>query len=60
MKTNKTKKIKKVFTRKLAVELRERGFDIIGTEPNMYKPQFDVYLFEDTPELQQALGDINK
>lgn len=51
--------IQKVFTRKLAIELRKRGFDIIGTEPNFKKPQFDVYFFKKTPELQQAIHDIN-
>ena len=59
MKTNETKKIKKIFTRRLALELRKRGFDIVATEPNPNKPQFDVYLFEDTPSFQKALSDIN-
>ena len=55
----KTKKIKKIYTRRLAVELRRRGFNILATEPNPNKPEFDVYLFEDTSELQRALSDIN-
>ena len=46
---------KKIFTRKLAVYLREHGFKIIGTEVNFKNPKFDVYLFEDTPELIQAI-----
>lgn len=48
-------KIKKIFLKKYAFYLRERGFKIIGTEINRYKPELDVYLFEDTPELQQAM-----
>lgn len=47
---------KKIFTRKLAVYLRERGFKIIGKEVNRYNPEFDVYLFEDTPELRNAMN----
>lgn len=49
---------KKIFTRKLALRLRERGFAIIKTEPNRNKPQFDVYIFKDTDELELAIGDI--
>ena len=47
---------KKIFTRKLAVYLRERGFRIIGTEPNRWHPQYDVFLFEETPELLEAMN----
>lgn len=50
---------KKIFSRKLAVELRRKGFQIVGTEPNTYKPQFDVYLFNDTAELKAAITEIN-
>ena len=59
MKTNETN-IQKVFTKRLALELRKRGFDIIGTEPNNYKPEFNVYIFKNTDELQQAIHDITK
>lgn len=48
-------KERKVFSRKMALYLRQRGFKIIYTEPNTYKPQFDVYIFEDTKELQDAM-----
>ena len=57
---NNTDSIQKVFSRKIALELRNRGFDIVDTEPNFYKPKFDVYLFKDTNELQLALSDINR
>lgn len=46
---------KKIFTRKLAVYLRERGFKIIGTEVNFKHPEYDVWLFENTPELTEAI-----
>lgn len=52
--------IKKIFSKRLARELRFKGFVIVGTEPNKYKPQFDVYLFEDTEELHRALSEITQ
>lgn len=51
--------LKKVFSRKLALELRKRGFKIVGTEPNTYKPQFDVYLFQQSEELAEAMTEIH-
>lgn len=48
---------KKIFSRKLAVYLREKGCRIIRTEVNIYKPNFDVYIFEDDEKLQEALAD---
>jgi len=46
---------KKVFTKKLAIYLRECGFKILDTEVNYKYPKFDVYIFEDTPELTEAI-----
>lgn len=48
-------KTKKIFTRRLAIYLREHGFKILGTEVNFKQPQFDVYIFEYTPELTEAI-----
>lgn len=48
-------KIKKVYTKKIAIYLREHGFKIVGTEVNKKRPEFDVYLFEDTPSLEEAM-----
>ena len=45
----------RVYTRWLAVELRRKGFKIISTDINENHPQFDVWLFDDTPELHQAI-----
>lgn len=45
---------KKVFSRKLALELGRRGFNIVRTEPNRYKPTLRVYIFEDTEDLQKT------
>lgn len=51
-------KEKKIFKKQIARELRLRGLKIIRTEPNLYKPQFDVYIFEDTDELHNVLDEI--
>lgn len=51
---------KKIFNRRLALELRKRGFDIIKTEPNFYKPEFNVYIFQDSGELQLALTELTQ
>lgn len=53
-------KIFKCYSGRIANELRHKGFWIIGKEPNMKKPWFDVFLFEDTPELRVAFTDICK
>lgn len=44
-----------IFMPKIAAQLEEQGFKIIKTEPNFKKPQYLVYKFEDTPQLQIAL-----
>lgn len=51
-------KIKKIYKRAIALELRKKGFNIVGTEPNKLKPQFDVYLFKDTSDFQAALTEV--
>lgn len=50
---------KKIFTRKLAIYLREKGFRILKTEVNFKYPQYDVFVFEDTPELLDAILEYN-
>lgn len=57
--TNKTNE-KKIFNRRLALALRKKGFEIIKTEPNFYKPEFDVYIFKNSVELQSALTEITQ
>jgi len=49
---------KKIFNRRLALALRQRGCEIIRTEPNRTKPQFDVYIFNDNPKLHKALDEV--
>lgn len=50
----------KVFTKKLAIKLREQGFKIVRTEVNSKKPQFDIYCFEDSKELRDAVNKLSK
>ena len=49
---------KKIFTKKLAIYLRKKGFRIVGTEVNYKYPQYDVYVFKDTPELRNAMSNF--
>lgn len=51
-------KTKKIFSKKLALELRRHGCRIIGTEPNTYRPEFDVYIFKDDEKFEKALSEI--
>lgn len=53
-----TKNEYRIYTRWLAFELRKRDFPILKTEINEYHPQFDVYVFEDTQALHQAIVDL--
>lgn len=48
--------VKKVFSRRLAVFLREHGCKIVGTEVNFKRPEFDVWLFEDDKRLHEAFA----
>lgn len=44
---------KKIYTRRLAYQLRCAGFRILRVEPNPKKPQLDVYIFESTPQFEK-------
>ena len=57
---NEYKKTKRIFTKKLAVFLRQNGCKIIRTEVNFKKPEYDVYVFEDTNKLQDLIAEFNK
>ena len=52
-------KEKIIFTKKMAYELRKRGFKILRTEPDINRPEFDNYVFEDSDELQKAMAEIS-
>lgn len=47
---------KKIYSRKMAVYLRRKGCKIVGTEINPYKPEFDIWVFEDGVKLQSEIA----
>lgn len=49
---------KTVYMPRIAAELRRRGFQILRVEVNPKKPQYDCYVFEATPEMLEAFGEI--
>lgn len=49
-----------IYTRKVAIKLRERGFPIVKTDVNHRYPQFDCYFFLDTEDFQKELSKITK
>ena len=44
-----------IYMPRVAAALRDLGFKLIKTTANTKKPQYDVYCFEDTPELRAAI-----
>lgn len=49
---------KLVFNRRIAAELRKRGFKLLDTMPNHNNPKLDVYVFEDTQQLNECWEEI--
>jgi len=49
-----------IFMRRIAWRLEMRGFKVIKIEPNKKKPQYNVYYFEDTQELHNALYEVTR
>lgn len=47
---------KVIYTKWLALALRKEGFKLIGTGINENFPQFNTYIFEDSAELDIAIG----
>lgn len=52
------KKTKRIFSRKVALELIQRGFMLERTEPNKNIPGLVTYLFLETPEFLESLTNI--
>lgn len=48
-----------IYSKRLALELRKRGFEIVRTGVNENFPQFNTYIFKFTPELDEAINQIN-
>lgn len=49
-----------VYMPRIAAALKDLGFHIIKVSANIKKPQYDVYWFEDTPELRAAIPKAKK
>ena len=49
---------KLVFSRRIAAELRKQGFPLLRTIPNHNNPKYDVYVFEDTENLNNQWENI--
>lgn len=47
--------VKVIYMPWVAAQLREQGFKLLKTGVNPHKPQYDTYIFEETPELLEAL-----
>lgn len=50
----------KCYSARLAHALKKAGFQILGTEANLKKPQFDVFLFEDSEALREVVNNYCK
>jgi hypothetical protein len=44
-----------IYMPRVAAALRDMGFKLVKTTANIRKPQYDVYWFEDTPALHNAI-----
>lgn len=53
-------KIKKIFSREIALDLISKGFNMLYTEPNRQKNWLVVFCFEDTDALLAELTILTK
>lgn len=51
---------KEIYSMKMATYLRKLGFQIENVEVNPYKPEFNMWIFQDTPELREAMRNYKK
>ena len=50
----------RVYTRRLAAQLRAKGFELIGIDKDYKHPGYDNYLFEDSPELREEIENLTR
>ena len=53
-------KEKIIYTKRIALELRRRGFTLLYTGINENFPQYNTYVFEETPELLRVLSELTR
>lgn len=51
---------KVIYSKRVAYELRKRGFRILRMGVNPYRPQFDIWIFEETPALLDVLTELSE
>lgn len=51
-------KLYKVLTVRVAQYLQTLGFKLVDVQPDLYKPKYNTFLFEDSPELQEAIRNM--
>lgn len=51
-------KFKNIFSLRIMLELKRRGFEPVAEKTNIYKPELIVWVYEETPDFSQALNDI--
>lgn len=44
-----------IFNKTLAIQLRRKGYKILGSAPNNINPLLDVYYFRDDPGLREEV-----
>lgn len=49
---------KVIFTRRIACELIKQGFPVVRVEKNPNKPDFNCWVFAETPEFLVAFANI--
>lgn len=47
-----------IYTKKLALYLREQGFELMGTGVNKNFPQYNTYIFKDNEQLRAAVTEF--
>lgn len=47
-----------VYSRAIAIELRQQGFEILRIEKNPNNPKYDCYIFRRSPWFDLALSSI--
>ncbi|HII4500022.1 TPA: DUF5659 domain-containing protein [Clostridium perfringens] len=51
---------KVIFSKRIALELISRGYNLLYTEPNRAKKWLVVFVFEETDELLEELTNLTK
>ena len=49
----------KCFSSRMAHYLLKAGFAMIGQEPNLKNPKYDVFLFIDSPQLREKVTEYS-